>query len=304
MGVVLGQSMAQAWGLQLAPCCTCWLSVLTSCVFASNQGQRQTTPEKGRLHNKKDVITFNDIRLPPPCSRPQQLLAPLTAAPTLRRQPGAIELRNMYFNASSAKPAPRQSKAERMAQGVRAYWQIGPIRWPLWGWPGRHACVGHQTDYSSDRKRHGLLKRGQSDQSRPKRTNPVSLAPDRKLALDNHVLRWARYCPQLPLAMLQRFPNYCTGPFVAGWLQAKAATLELRPGPLRCDQPARLRRPSTHDASPGGARNVIVSGKRRIANAIYLPAPATFNDNTRASYTTGELDGLYRQTLPGTQTTA
>tara|TARA_R110002020_G_scaffold319607_1_gene535524 strand:+ start:6504 stop:7319 length:816 start_codon:yes stop_codon:yes gene_type:complete len=221
------------------------------------------------------------------------LLALPASANLLEDSQGRIELRNMYFNRDFRQTGAPQSKADEWAQGVRAYWQSGYTDGRFGVGLDAMGLLGIKLDYSSDRSGTGLLKRGQSDNRAKDESSQLGLTA--KLRLDNHVLRVGTLLPQLPLAMYND-SRLLPQTFRGGWLQAKGSdALSFDLG--RFDA-INLRDSADHQRMTpvqGGARNVIVSGNADSNAFDFAGASYRFNDNTRASYYYGELDGLYRQ---------
>tara|TARA_R110000796_G_scaffold141407_3_gene257768 strand:+ start:8355 stop:9593 length:1239 start_codon:yes stop_codon:yes gene_type:complete len=221
------------------------------------------------------------------------LLALPASANLLEDSQGRIELRNMYFNRDFRQTGAPQSKADEWAQGVRAYWQSGYTDGRFGVGLDAMGLLGIKLDSSSDRSGTGLLKRGQSDNRAKDESSQLGLTA--KLRLDNHVLRVGTLLPQLPLAMYND-SRLLPQTFRGGWLQAKGSdALSFDLG--RFDA-INLRDSADHQRMTpvqGGARNVIVSGNADSNAFDFAGASYRFNDNTRASYYYGELDGLYRQ---------
>lgn len=221
------------------------------------------------------------------------LLALPASANLLEDSQGRIELRNMYFNRDFRQTGAPQSKADEWAQGIRAYWQSGYTDGRFGVGLDAMGLLGIKLDSSPDRSGTGLLKRGQSDNRAKDESSQRGLTA--KLRLDNHVLRVGTLLPQLPLAMYND-SRLLPQTFRGGWLQAKGSdALSFDLG--RFDA-INLRDSADHQRMTpvqGGARNVIVSGNADSNAFDFAGASYRFNDNTRASYHYGELDGLYRQ---------
>jgi len=111
---------------------------------------------------------------------------------------------------------------------------------------------------ASDRSGNRLLQRGQADNSGQDESSQLGLTA--KLRLDNHVTGGvgtllATIAPGPK--MYNAFPTIATD-LSWRWLQGQGKRrFELRPGPLRCDQPARPSADHQTHGRPvqGGARN-------------------------------------------------
>jgi len=189
----------------------------------------------------------------------------------LKDQPGATSCGTCTVNPRFSPNRRAQSKARRMAQGVRAYWAIGLYRWPLLGlalgtpW----ACSASQLDYSSDAAAPACSRARQKPTMGQGRIQSAGLT-----AKLRPIIRTAgghancTYCRCMYNDSRRLLPQ----DFSCGWLRPGSGRLELRPGAASMRSPARLRRPSKRMTPVHGrARNVIVSGN---ADSTLLTLPA------------------------------